>query len=275
MAVLLVVGLSTAIGVALPLLEQPAYTASAGITVPLPAAATEQTTGPFLDDQVLLMRSSVVADRAATITADEIGPGGPAVGDFLGDDPAFVVTPPESSSSGSYGASTVLVSFTWPDARVAQAGVNAAVQAFTEIRADTIRSRGDATAAALQRAADEAPNPQQRDTLLSQRSQVLADQQIDLINVPTVAGGVLPDEPTNRDWAVGAAVGLLLGLIIGPALAYTWASLRGGFDEASEPAGYYGVPLLGRIDLRSARRRRWAPPWRPRGTGPRPPPGRT
>ncbi|GAA4556715.1 hypothetical protein [Pseudonocardia xishanensis] len=255
-AVLLLVGLSTAIGITVPLLERPAYTATAGITVPLPAGATEQTAGAFLDGQVLLLRSSAVAERAAVLAADAVGPGAPEAADYLGDAPAFVVKPPESSSSGSYGASTILVTFTWPDARVAQVGVNAAVEAFNQVRADTIRSQGDATAAALQRAADEAPNPAQRDSLLSQRSQVLANQQIDLIARPTVAGGVLPEAPTNRDWPVGAAVGLLLGLLIGPTLAYTWASLRGGFDEASEPADYYGVPLLGEIDARPRRRRR-------------------
>ena len=262
-AVSLVVGLSTAIGLALPLLQDPEYVATAGLTMPLPANATEQTSGPFLDDQVLLLKSSAVADRAAEIVAAEFGPDAPGVGDFLGDTPAFEVTPPESGSSGSYGASTVLVSFTWPDARIAAAGVNAGVQAFTEVRSELIRTRGDATAAALQKAADETPPGEQRDTLLAQRSQVFADQQIDLINLPTAAGGVLPETPSNRDWMVGAAIGLLLGLLVGPTLAYTWASLRGGFDDASEPAGFYGVPLLGTIDTRRDRRW-WAPRWRPR-----------
>ncbi|WP_214401552.1 hypothetical protein [Pseudonocardia lacus] len=246
-AVLVVVLLCTAVALAATLLQRPAYEAQVGMTLPRPVNLGEQGADPYLDDQVVLLRSPEVAARAAEIAAGSAGAGRLAVADFIGDRSALTINPPQGSSSGAIGAYTISIVFTWDDPRVAQDAANAVAMAFEEIRTASIGEQSDAAATALQRAADALPPGEQRDLLLSRRAQALVAQQVDLTARPTVARAVLPETPTNRDWRVGAAVGLLIGLILGPSLAYAWVSLRGGFDDPAEPAAYYGVPLLGQI----------------------------
>ncbi|MDN5749165.1 MAG: AAA family ATPase [Pseudonocardia sp.] len=251
--VLAVVIASAVCGAGWALLQPDAYRAETSITVQAPASA--QRDSNHVDAQVLLLQSQDVAARAADIVNTAREGEGLTVRDFSGDESALTITPPETNSPGTYGTGTIRVSFTWSNPQVAQLGANAMAQAFDEARSAATRSEGDATIAAIQNTIDDARNGGQRlDVLLEQRMQVLVNQQIDLANHPVVAWAPEPEKPVTATVRNSAAVGGLMGVLLGSLLAYLRAVRRGGFGHSGEPALLYRVPLLGEIPTIAASR---------------------
>ena len=108
------------------------YRADASVTAAAGAPLQGQQVDPgqYLDSQVLLLQSQDVAQRAASIANRELGGNVLTAGDFIGAGSKLVIVPPVTATPGGYGASLIALSFSWPDARVAQVGVNAVLQAF-------------------------------------------------------------------------------------------------------------------------------------------------
>jgi Mrp family chromosome partitioning ATPase len=209
-----------------------------------------QDPGQYLDSQVLVLRSPAVAERAArianaTLRRDAVDPD-----DFRGPDATLDITPPQGANPGTFGAAIVDVAFTARDPAVAQAGVNAVLQAFDDVRAATIRAQGDATVAGIDRAIAMTSGSGQRGDLLSRRATALANQQIDVAHHPTQVRAGLPRAPVNGNTRRAAALGLVLGLLAGAALAYARAVHRPRFADRLAPATLYGAPLLGDVPHR-------------------------
>ena len=54
-------------------------------------------------------------------------------------------------------------------------------------------------------------------------------------------------EPGQRRLEEDRGLGLVIGLVMGAAVAYVRASRRRGFSDRQDPAALYGVPLIGEI----------------------------
>ena len=193
---------------------------------------------------MLLLQSQDVAQRAASIANSDLGGNVLTAGDFIGAGSKLVIAPPVTATPGGYGASIVALSFSWPDARVAQVGVNAVLQAFDVARSAAITAQANATIAGIDQAlAQTSDNPQQQ-ALLAERAQVVANEQLDLAAHPTLGWAVQPTAPLNGGLKRTAGIGLVIGLVLGGALAYARASCRRGVASREDPAVIYGVPLL-------------------------------
>jgi Mrp family chromosome partitioning ATPase len=247
MMVVVVVLITIAVSVGYTLVVPELYRASARATVPLPVSMSGDQADQYLDSQVLLLRSAEVAERAARIANDGLGEPVLQAGDFIGEQSSLAITPPEGANPGSFGANTIAVAFTWPGARVAQVGANAALQAFGEERAAAIRAEADARVAGIDRAIGDPRTQNQVGDLENQRAQVLVGAQVDLASQPTIAWAVTPEEPVNGNSRNAAIIGVVLGIVLGGALAYVWSVRRQRFDDGQGPGGLYEAPQLGEI----------------------------
>lgn len=245
--VVLVVLLVAVIAVLGTLARPALYQAAAQMSVPRSLLAQEQESHQYLDSQVLLLGSRTVAERAVGIANEELGGTVLSERDFVGSDSSLGITPPETTSTDGFGASLIAVSFTWPDARTAQVGANAVLEAFVEVRAEQIQTDAEARVAGVERAIEDARNSGQVADLLNQRTETLVDQQVDLARPPTIAWAGLPEAPVNRNLPRALVLGLVVGGLLGAAVAFARASSRRRFDDRYEPAEIYRAPLLGEI----------------------------
>ena len=170
-----------------------------------------------------------------------------SVGDFSASGGSVSITPPIGASAGSYGSSIVDVWFTAPNARVAQVGANSLLQAFSDVRSATTAAQFKNAIAGIDSAINETTDPVQRAALEGQRTQQLVNEQIDLAQLPTVSWANEPAGPASGGSKKAAVLGLVIGFVIGVALAYVRASRRRGFSDRQDPAALYGVPLIGEI----------------------------
>jgi Mrp family chromosome partitioning ATPase len=244
--------MTAAVAVGYTLQQTELYRATATVSVPQPLLSEGQASEQYLDSQVLLLQSQNAAERAVRIANGSLAEPTLAVDDFSGDGKSVEITPPEGAQPGSYGATMIAVSFTWPDAQVAQVGANALVQAFDDVRSASIAAEGEATVASIQRAIGDARTQGQRTDLLNQRTQTLVSQQIDLARHPTVAWAALPEIPVNGNAKRAAALGLAVGAVLGAALAFARASHHRRFESSLDPATLYAAPLLGEIPAEGA-----------------------
>jgi Mrp family chromosome partitioning ATPase len=227
------------------------YRASAVLTVPQPLMLREpvdQGSEQYLDSQMILLQSQDVAQRAVLIANAALGSNRLAAQDFSGEYKSLEIIPPDKATPGTYGAATITMSFTWPSARIAMVGANAVAQAFDEARSAAIRAQGDAIVASLDKLM--AYEPRARDqlsALVDRRSRTLVNQEVDLAHHPTIGWAVEPQVPINGNLKNAGAIGLLIGTLLGAALAFARASRRSGFDNRLDPAALYDVPLLGEI----------------------------
>jgi Mrp family chromosome partitioning ATPase len=239
--------LTAAAAVGYTLMSPEIYRASASVTVPPELSIEGQASEQYLDSQVLLLESQDVAERAADIANRELGGEVLTTADFSGDGKSLEIIPPEGANPGSYGANTIDVAFTWPSNVVAQAGANAALRAFDEARTDAIRAHGEAVIAGIEQAFLDPRARDQIADLVNQRSDVLVNMQVDLASRPTIAWAVLPEIPINGNSRVAGAVGLILGAVLGTALAFARVTRRRRFDDGGGPAALYRAPLISEV----------------------------
>lgn len=239
--------ITAALAVGYTLVQTEDYRADATFTVPQALLSQGQGSDQYLASQVLLLQSPEVAERAVRIANGALDSDVLDERDFSGADRSLKVVPPEGATPGSYESTIVAVSFTWPDATVAQVGVNALLQAFDDVRSAAITAQGEATVAGIERAINDARTQGQRTDLLNQRTEVLVNQEVDLARHPTVAWAVKPQHPINGNSKNAAAIGLLIGAILGAALAFARASRRRCFEDRLDPSTLYGAPLIGEI----------------------------
>jgi Mrp family chromosome partitioning ATPase len=245
--VLAVTLMTAAVAVGFTLQQPELYRATATVSVPQPLLSEGQASEQYLDSQVLLLQSQDAAERAVGIANGSLADRFLAVDDFSGADKSVEITPPEGAQPGSYGATIITVSFTWPDAKIAQVGANALLQAFDDLRTASIAAQGEATVASIQNAIGDARTQGQRNDLLNQRTQALVSQQIDLARHPTVAWAAMPEVPVNGNVKRAGALGMAVGGVLGAALAFARASRHRCFEDALDPATLYAAPLLGEI----------------------------
>jgi hypothetical protein len=131
--VIAVAVLVTAAAIGYTLKQPKTYRGEASVTVPQQASSQTQQSNPgqYLDSQVLLLQSQVVARRAAIIANSVLGSHLLATSDFFGPSSTLEVIPPTTTTPGGYGATIVGVSFAWPNARIAQVGTNAVLRAYS------------------------------------------------------------------------------------------------------------------------------------------------
>ena len=232
------------------------YRAEASVTVPQASSSQAGSGDQYLESQVLLLRSQEVADRAASLADAALGAQLLVPADFSPEHNSLKITPPDGTSSGAFGSGIVNLSFTWPDAKVAQAGANAMLQAFDGARVDAISAQAAATVAGIDKAiADDRTRGQHAD-LLNQRARLLVDEQMDLARHPTVVWATQPLIPVDGGWLRLAAIGLVVGFLVGAALAYLRASRRPRLLDRFAPAAIYGAPLI--IELPADKHAKWA-----------------
>jgi Mrp family chromosome partitioning ATPase len=242
-----VVGALAAVGYSVTTVK--AYRAYASVTVPMPVSLQGQQPDPaqYLDSQVLLLQSQDVAQRAAAIANGQLGSSVLTVGNFIGAGSKLVINPPVTATPGAYGASIIALWFGWSDARVAQVGADAVLQAFDQTRSAAITAEANATVTDINRALARAGSSEEKAVLQGEQAQVLANEQADLASHPTFGWAVEPTAPLNGGTKRTAAIGLVIGLIVGAALAYGWATRRRAHASGTDPAAIFGVPLLGEI----------------------------
>jgi Mrp family chromosome partitioning ATPase len=238
---------STVVAVGYTLVVPERFRADASLTVPPPLAVKDLGSNEYLDGQVLLLQSVDVAQRAATIANRTLGTQTLSADDFAGDTKSLQVTPPDKASSGTYGAATITVAFSWSDAQTAQVGANSLLQAFDDARTAAIVADGNATIAGIERAMADARSQNQRVDLIGERTRALVNLQIDMMHHPVTSPAELPEVPTNGNSKQGALIGLLAGLALGAAAAFARAVRRVGFGNRTDPSALYGVPLIAEI----------------------------
>jgi uncharacterized protein involved in exopolysaccharide biosynthesis len=223
------------------------YRAYGSVTVPAPTSLQGQQAdaAQYRDSQVLLLESQGVAQRAASIANRELGGNVLTAGDFVGTTGKLVIVPPVMATPGAYGASITALSFSWPDARVAQAGANAVLQAFDEASSAATRAQANATIAGIDQALAQTSDAQGQKVLLGERAQVVANEQLELAAHPTLGWATTPSAPKMSKKIPLA--GLVIGLVLGGALAYWRASRRRSLADRAEPAVIYDAPLIGEI----------------------------
>ncbi len=229
-------------------LRQPkVFVAQASVTVPQPVSLQSQTAAQYFDSQVLLLESQTVAKRAAGIANGVVGSDRFTVSDFSGANSTLVITPPTTATPGGYGASIISVSFKGPSARMAQVGLNAVLQAFTNARSAAIVAQAEATIADINRTIENTYGPAELGDLQTARTETIINEQEDLAHKPTVASTLQPQTPINHRWHEAAVVAFVIGIIVGAALAFGWASFRRRFNNQQDPASLYSAPKLGEI----------------------------
>jgi len=245
--VTLIAVLTAAAAVGYSLTQAEVYRAYATVTVPQSTLAEGEARTQYFDSQVLLLQSEDVADRAVRLANAELNGNVLARSDFTGEASSLEITPPEQATPGGFGSSIVALTFTWPSSKVAQAGVNAALQAFDDARSAAIAAQGAADVAAVQRAIDDARTQGQRSDLQNQRTQTLVDLQLALATHPTVTWAAEPQLPINGNAKRSGAIGLVAGLVLGALLAYLRAGRRRCLDDRLDPVAIYDAPLLGDV----------------------------
>ena len=222
------------------------YSAQASITVPVPQSPQVQP-AQYLDSQVLLLQSQDVAQRAAALANASLHSKRLSAHDFSTSGGSVSITPPAGASAGVYGASITGVTFTSSSPGIAQLGANALIQAFDDVRTATMAAQSRATIAGIDNTINATTNPSQRAALLTQRTQELVNEQLNLAQQPTVVWAAEPTSPVSGGWKQAALIGLVIGLVLGAGVAYIRASRRRGFANRQDPAALYGVPLIGEI----------------------------
>ena len=193
------------------------------------------------------MQSPAVAQRAATIANAKLQSKSLSASNFSSPGGSVSVTPPAGAAAGSYGASIIGVAFTASSPTVAQAGANALLQAFDAVRSASIAAQYRNAIAGIDSTLNGTLSPSLRASLETERTQQLVDEQLDLAQQPTIALAPTPTSPASGSWKRSAAYGLVIGLVLGAAVAYVRASRRRGFIDRQDPAALYGVPLIGEI----------------------------
>ncbi|MEU4291551.1 AAA family ATPase [Kribbella sp. NPDC026596] len=223
------------------------YRAYGTVTVPQSTLAEGEDRTQYFDSQVLLLQSQEVADRAATIANTALNDNVLTQDDFAGDHKSLEITPPEQATPGSFGSSIVALTFTWPDARVARAGVNAALQAFDDARSAATAAQGAADVAAVERAINDARTAGQLADLKNQRTKTLVDLELDLATHPSAVWAAEPQVPINGNVKRSGAIGLVAGFVLGAAVAYLRAGRKRCLDDRLDPVAIYDAPLIGDI----------------------------
>jgi Mrp family chromosome partitioning ATPase/capsular polysaccharide biosynthesis protein len=223
------------------------YQANATVTVPQTTQVQGEARSQYFDSQVLLLQSPEVADRASRIANAALNAPVLTPQDFVGESKALEITPPEGAQPGTFGSSIVAISFTWPDARVAQVGSNAVLQAFDDARVAAITAQAEATVAGIERAIRDPRTRGQLMDLVNQRTQTLSNLEVDRANHPTFGWAIEPQVPVNGNAKRAGAIGLMVGTLLGAGLAYARASRRRCLEDREDPAAIYDAPLIGEI----------------------------
>jgi Mrp family chromosome partitioning ATPase len=288
--VLAVALITTLAAVGYALIQPKTYRAQAYVTMPqhAPPQGQQPDAGQYLDSQVLLLQSEDVAQRAAAIANGTLHSRSLAVDNFFGDGSSLKVTPPTTAAPGTYGATVISVSYTGSSAQIAQVAANAVLQAYNEARSAIIRRQDNAVVAGIGRAIENvdgqlasigkqvsaassstSPNAQslqqqllaqraaltsQRTALANQQAQAIVSEQVDLAQQPSVQTAGQPVTQTRHKWAEEGVTGLVIGVLIGSALAFALAKRRRIIADRQDPSVIYGVPLIGEIPTFDARK---------------------
>ena len=223
------------------------YQAKAQVTAPIPQSLPNQQPAQYLDSQVLLLESPAVTQKAASIADATLQSNTLSARDFSPSGGSVSISPPAGAAVGGYGASIIGVTFTASSPKAAQAGANALLQAYADVRAASIAAQYNNAIAGIDNAINETTNTAQQAALQAQRTQQLVNEQLNLAQQPTVAWAVEPTSPVSGSLKRAAVIGLVIGLVLGVAAAYARANLRRGFVDRKDPAALYGVPLIGEI----------------------------
>ena len=170
------------------------YAAKAGVSVPASQG------GQSIDSAVLLLESSAVAQRAASIADATLHDNSLSAQNFNTGGGSVILFPPAGAGVGSYGASVIGVVFSSPSPRVAQVGANALLQAFGQVRSAAITAQYNNAIAGIDEAINATADPNQRAALISQRNQQLVNEQIDLAQQPTMGWAIKPTGPVSSGY---------------------------------------------------------------------------
>jgi Mrp family chromosome partitioning ATPase len=223
------------------------YRAQGSVTVGIPQTQANPEPAQYLDSQVLLMESLTTAQKAATLANSTLQNKALSASDFSVSSGSLSISPPTGAAQGAFGSSIIQVAFTASAAKTAQVGVNSFLQAFIDERSATLAAQFQKAIGGIDSMILQTTNLVQQSTLETQRTQLLVEEQIDLAEPPTAALALEPTSPASGSWKRVGVIGLVIGLLVGVALAYARASRRRGFIDRQDPAALYGVPLIGEI----------------------------
>ena len=239
--VLIMAVLGLVAGAAYALMPAKAYNAQGFITMPQQVSLQGQQadSSQYLDSQVLLLQSQEVAQQAAKIADATLNGVSLTVSDFFGPQSQLLVTPPTTAAPGVYGATVIGVAFRGSTPQIAQEGVNAVLDAYTQVRTSDIKAEDSSVINALGTSIG-ATNFQlthlgasntslqqqlvaQREALTTQQAQAIVNEDIDLAQQSSAQTAALPATPSNHKWSIDGAAGLIGGLLLGAAIAFMLA----------------------------------------------------
>ena len=239
--VLIMAVLGLVAGAAYALMPAKAYNAEGFITMPQQVSVQGQqaASSQYLDSQVLLLQSQEVAQQAAKIADAALSGVSLTAGDFFGTQSELLVTPPTTATPGAYGATVISVAFKGSTPQIAQEGVNAVLDAYSQVRTSVIKAEDSsvinalgtsigATNFQLDHVAASNTNLQQqlvaqRQALTTQQAQAIVNEDIDLAQQSSVETAALPSTPSNHKWSIDGAAGLIGGLLLGAVIAFMLA----------------------------------------------------
>ena len=132
------------------------YAARASVSVPEPQG------GQSVDSAVLVLESSAVAQRAASIADAALHDNSLSAQNFDTSGGSVTLFPPAGAGVGSYGASVIGVVFSSPSPRIAQIGANALLQAFGQVRSVAVAAQYNNTIAGIDETINATVDPNQR-----------------------------------------------------------------------------------------------------------------
>jgi Mrp family chromosome partitioning ATPase len=225
-------------------LKQDEFRATATVSAPRPAGSALQSDAQYLDSQVLLLNSRQVGDQALQIARTTPAGEGIDRAELAPTIGKVEIIPPTTDSSGSYGTTLVTIEFTAPNAREAQAGVNALATAYDEVRTQEIEDNAAARLRGIDRAISTADSPSDLAALRKERVSALIDQGRDLGQKASISAAELPDTSTTSGLIRLGGVGLCLGLVLGAAAAFVRAVRLKDVGEQRVADRLYGGSLL-------------------------------
>jgi Chain length determinant protein len=234
------------------------YRAEAFITMPQQVSlqGDQANSGQYLDSQVLLLQSLNVAQRAAKIANAAVNVSSFTANNFFGPESQIMVSPPTTAAPGTYGATIVGVTFSGSTPKIAQEGANADLEAYTQARAAAITAEDNSVINALgtsigavnyQLSKLGTPNSQytaslqqqldaRRGALTTQQAQAVVNEDIDLAQQPSRQTAAEPVAPSNHEWSIDGAAGLIGGILLGAAVAFMLARRKVAGAGQGRPA---------------------------------------
>ena len=245
-----IVAVCTALGVLYSVAKPRQYQATASVVIEDPRlnaiiGNANASSGNYVTDQVAIMQLPLVAQRATALVAQQVG-ARISIDDYL----------KKLAVSNASNSGLVKVKFEDTNARVAQSGANATLQAYQTVARDNQQSRVTSTLANIDQALANlgpttatagSPTDQIRQQLLALRAQVVANSSGDDSGISALSSARLPTSLSGTSVIPLGIIGFAVGLLLSAGICYLLATRRRKLRDRFDPSLVLDASLLGEI----------------------------